>query len=671
MVKRQYILIAGVGLLVIVIIVVSLVAIPRRGQSLTSQASYTTAALAELPKHDKSNIDTSHLATNLLPPTNHWFTGAALQHDPKPIFPLPLKFAPSDTDFIWDMPKVTANSKLIQAVDNLPVRVVPQGAHNYQVTRYDETSVDLTYYAPDKQALATVTIVAGSPYIYLLSQSDVSLEISSAGSKPAHNGSTVVYGSASAVMTLAPFQGATVTNVSDTSASIRAPKGSFVTLFASANTEDAARLSANAPHRVVGTTVSARQDGQDYVTTIAYKTADQKSTWYARLPHQGGNPSGPAYDTICGRVKLEEGNSLEYHTKAVDLKPQLDLSALSADEKQLLIATLTQDVAHEDPYPADTYFGGKMLYRDAQLLTLATQLGQTSIAAQLQARIHTELSVRFTPNPSTDRSFYYDSRAHGIVGVTPAFGSESFNDHHFHYGYFLYAAAVLAQYDTGFKAQYGDQVNLLVADIANGVTDANFLKDRMYDPYFGHSWASGDSPFADGNNQESSSEAINAWVGMGLWAKEVGDTTMPARAGWLLSGETAGAGAYWLNFDSKSYPYNAGYGKQIVSLNWGAKRDYATFFSASPKAILGIQLIPMSPTASSYLGQFTSKIPGQLQEARSGQAQGQQFDDYLLMYQALQGSGTSLIEQAKVLPDAAIDNANSRTYLYAWLLSHR
>ena len=40
--------------------------------------------------------------------------------------------------------------------------------------------------------------------------------------------------------------------------------------------------------------------------------------------------------------------------------------------------------------------------------------------------------------------FGYDPDWKGVVGQTAAFGSELFNDHHFHYGYFLYAAAVLA-----------------------------------------------------------------------------------------------------------------------------------------------------------------------------------------------------------------------------------
>src|SRR5688572_31565583 len=43
---------------------------------------------------------------------------------------------------------------------------------------------------------------------------------------------------------------------------------------------------------------------------------------------------------------------------------------------------------------------------------------------------------------------------------------------------------------------------------------------RNFDPYAGHSWASGHARFGDGNNNESSSEAMNAWYGMILFGQD-------------------------------------------------------------------------------------------------------------------------------------------------------
>ncbi len=121
--------------------------------------------------------------------------------------------------------------------------------------------------------------------------------------------------------------------------------------------------------------------------------------------------------------------------------------------------------------------------------------------------------------------FGYDPDWRGIVGQTPAFGSELFNDHHFHYGYFLYAAGVLAAHDPSVIDDLRPVMTLLAADIAGSADTGITPQWRPYDAYASHSWAAGTSEFADGNNQESSSEAVTAWAGLQLWAQAAG--TLP------------------------------------------------------------------------------------------------------------------------------------------------
>lgn len=61
-------------------------------------------------------------------------------------------------------------------------------------------------------------------------------------------------------------------------------------------------------------------------------------------------------------------------------------------------------------------------------------------------------------------------------------------------------------------------VDLLIRDIAStDRSDPLFPYLRCFDKYAGHSWASAEANFADGNNQESSSESLNAWYGLILW----------------------------------------------------------------------------------------------------------------------------------------------------------
>jgi endoglucanase Acf2 len=267
--------------------------------------------------------------------------------------------------------------------------------------------------------------------------------------------------------------------------------------------------------------------------------------------------------------------------------------------------------------------------------------------------------------------FVYDPKLHTVVGLKNSFGSEQDNDHHFHYGYFLSAAGVVAQYEPAAAKRWAPVMNLLAADLASR-SGSTFPTSRVYDPYFSHSWASGFSPFADGNNQESTSEAINAWTGLSLWAAASHQKPLAAEAAWMLSGETASALKYWLNPELHGAAF-AGFDHRMVSLTWGGKRDFATWFSADPSAIVGIQLIPMSPV-STYLRSPAAGGAAQIRRlvaAAGAKGYDQPLGDYLLMYRSLAGGrdAAAALAAARKLPAKAIDNGNSRTYLLAYILA--
>jgi endo-1,3(4)-beta-glucanase len=103
------------------------------------------------------------------------------------------------------------------------------------------------------------------------------------------------------------------------------------------------------------------------------------------------------------------------------------------------------------------------------------------------------------------------------------FGNGFFNDHHFHYGYHIYAAAVVANFDLNFGRKYFEPVLAMIRDIANPSTnDPYFPEFRQKDWYLGSSWASGiatlgGQPYLNGRNQESSSESIAAYEAISLY----------------------------------------------------------------------------------------------------------------------------------------------------------
>jgi hypothetical protein len=143
------------------------------------------------------------------------------------------------------------------------------------------------------------------------------------------------------------------------------------------------------------------------------------------------------------------------------------------------------------------------------------------------------------------------------------FAIQTNNDHHFHFGYFLKAAALVARYDPAFvgDAQFGPILTLLARDVANmDRTDARFPFLRNFQPYLGHNYADGVGKDDQGNNQESSSEAMNFSTGLILLGEAM--MAVDATAGrqlrdagiYLFATEEQSIGQYWFNVDGDNFP---------------------------------------------------------------------------------------------------------------------
>jgi endoglucanase Acf2 len=139
-----------------------------------------------------------------------------------------------------------------------------------------------------------------------------------------------------------------------------------------------------------------------------------------------------------------------------------------------------------------------------------------------------------------------------------------------------------------------------VADIATaerGRSDFPYL--RNFDPYEGHSWASGVALSPDGNNQESSSEATNAWAALMIWG------TLQGRADWvdlgayLYNTEIQAIQHYWFDVHGLTLPNE--YQNVEVSMLFGGKLAHNTWWIDEPRQIHGINLLPLT-ASSTYLG---------------------------------------------------------------------
>lgn len=631
----------------------------------------TAALVAAVPAEAVAKIDPVRLAPGVVPPSNRWYSGLVFGEQPQPVFAEPLSFGLTDSGFTIGLPTPTVDAKVIIA-PHVPAVTVDAGAVSAQVSAADPVSVTIDLLDASGEVLGHVVLAAGSPFVSLTAAQDVTLTSAVAGGafEPgADGGSTADAGTSQWGLVGGTTDGGSTTLSAGTTAT-------WYALPPDATDDAAQTLRTAAADPVTGVDVTYGVDDQVARTTLTYRTAGGAPTAYVLMPHHrtGDQPEREdcglgSYPSVYGDLELCAGSQLTSFAPALPAAGQLDLGGISDDQRTAIIDALEADVAATPAFPSDTYFGGKALNRAASLVVLGEQLGVPDVVAGLRATTTDALREWAEPDGCARRDarcVVYDEAARSAIGLTPSFGSDELNDHHFHYGYLLAAAGLLAQDDPALADELTPVMDLLAQDIAAAQASDELPQLRSFDPYAGHSWASGTSPFADGNNQESSSEAVTAWNGLGLWAQASDQPDLATEATWLASTEALTARTYWTAPDLEEFD---GFEHTMVSLNWGGKRDYATWFSPEPSAILGIQLIPMGPVQTSIaLGVDPEQIRASVEEATPG-GFGVQFGGYLLMYSALAGpdDAAAAWQEATNLPDVAIDDGSSRSAMLAFI----
>lgn len=613
-------------------------------------------------------LPADRLASGLVPPTNRWFSSLALGPEALPVFAVPLSFTEQKTGFGFGVPKVTTSEKVIMGGAVSDVAVTVPGLQSTVVSGYDDLTVTLEQRGSNGKAIGHTVLAQGSPAVTFTAADAVDLT----------QNVSFAAGDTPTVTVAGRTYGLLLDQATASATGISVKAGGRVTWYAVPDGGSAAAMAKAVAPVTGGRTAYAVGSGQA-TTTLTYAHAGGGDGVVTAMPHQkAGLASGTTCDlgtfqSVYGTLSVCRGDSLAWTAPVRDVTTQLDLGSLSDADKTALAAQVRQDVADTKPFPADTYFGGKALYRSAQLYQLATQLGLQDVAASVKAKLVEQLDQWTDPQGCAKRPafcFVYDPQGKGMIGETASFGSEEYNDHHFHYGYFLYTAGLLGATDPALVKRWQPVMDLVAADIASTGTQGLFPDRRTFDAYNAHSWASGTSPFGDGNNQESTSEAVTAWTGLSIWADTTKNQPLRTEATWMLAGEQDTALLYGLRIDKKD-PVYQGFGHEITSLTWGGKRDYATWFSPSPAAMLAILVLPASPSSAAYLAGSPDTIRAQVKEATAGAGYGQQFGDYLLMYAGLAGKqdAAAALKEASSLDAKWVDDGNSRAYMTAWLMT--
>lgn len=411
----------------------------------------------------------------------------------------------------------------------------------------------------------------------------------------------------------------------------------------------------------------------EYVNTMSYVTRDSKKTLLALFSWQNQfdkmTQFSESLNTIRGQQEIYIGNKTQFSLSRTVPKEQLEVGKFSSQDRDALKKMINKDVTQFKGFAGnDTYFLGKEIFRAAQLYDLAMQLNLVDESKILHDALRAELErwkiqSMDINNEYANHYLAYDPQIKGIVGYSPSFGSEEFNDHHFHYGYFIHAAAILGRYDTTYVQQNKEFMNLFVKDFVNyDKTDENFAFLRNFDLYERHSWAAGRTPFSDGNNQESSSEAVHAYYGAYAWSRVIENKELEEVSLWLYNSEIDSAKRYWFIADSQDSLYDS-YQHSVISLLWAGKIEWATWFSAEAEAKLGIQLLPMY-AGSDYLFFSPKEIDSYLAETAFPQKK--LFFDYLVMFSA-PNNPIRAKELLQDMSDDEFDGGNSRSFTYAWI----
>ncbi|KAL2821336.1 glycosyl hydrolase family 81-domain-containing protein [Aspergillus cavernicola] len=268
------------------------------------------------------------------------------------------------------------------------------------------------------------------------------------------------------------------------------------------------------------------------------------------------------------------------------------------------VAELQQDMDGQSNLNS-MYFSGKALSKFATIIyTVDRLLGDGATAAPALDRLK-QAFARFAQNRQQN-PLVYDNVWKGVVSsasyggdVGADFGNTLYNDHHFHYGYFIHAAAIIGALDPSWLPANRDWVNMLVRDAGNAAADDPlFPFSRAFDWYHGHSWAKGLFESFDGKDQESSSEDAMFAYALKMWGKTIGDGSMEARGNLMLAILRRSFSNYFLmESNNVNHPPNF-IGNKVTGILFENKVDHTTYFGANLEYIQGIHMLPLLPSSS-------------------------------------------------------------------------
>ncbi|CCT63298.1 related to glucan 1,3-beta-glucosidase [Fusarium fujikuroi IMI 58289] len=233
------------------------------------------------------------------------------------------------------------------------------------------------------------------------------------------------------------------------------------------------------------------------------------------------------------------------------------------------------------------YYGGIAFSVYARALYAVHNIaGDTSLTASSLAKLEAAFD-RYVNNEEPNPLCYDDvwkgivsSASYGNNDSSIDFGNTYYNDHNFHYGYYVYTAAIIAHFDPSWLSKNGG---------VNKIWVNNLIRDC---------WARGVLEAPDGKDQESSAEDAFSTYAIKMWGKVTGDASLEARGNLQLAVTARSLQSYFLlASDNRVQPANF-IGNRATGILWDRKVNHTTYFGDNIAYIQGIHMLPIVPSSA-------------------------------------------------------------------------
>jgi endoglucanase Acf2 len=688
-------------------------------EATVGNGSYTTT----VPSGEGSPQDAQYTTSNVSRPipTNDWWSSLVFESMSQPLYAHPVSAQAvsagldlwNPTDWTYSTGDHTDSIAMMDTTTDLTIG--HSGTSSFSDARldgYGDWHV-VSKWGDGTSTTLTTTVAQGSPYVFCeYGGGDAVLTFPSAPTVFADNGNVLgIEINGHAYGLYAPSD-ASWSGQGSSEITSGLGSSSYLTVAAlpEATSTALSEFEQYAYNFVTDTTVSWTYDeaGGEVTTTFDFSLSQKaessaSGTLTGLLPHQHKYTSesftGYTYTSARGSIKTISGVgsfTTSYSFPGVlpfmpDEGTYDDTELASYVDEEEANSTLIETGPDR---PGDgTYWTGKNYGRLSELIPIAEQVGDTTAADYfingdsdtkgMKDDLEIWLDASASGGTKSEDVFYYDDNWGTLIGYNDSFGSgEDINDHHFHYGYYVRGASEIARHDSTWAqdSNWGGMVDLLVRDFANwerpdesaSLDPANNPRDsfpflRNFSPFEGHSWASGTAASVDGNNQESSSEAINAYASMLFWAEYTGNTAMRDAAAYLYITEVRAIQEYWFDVDDTNHPSAWPY--DTAAMVWGNGYKYETYFTADIEAIHGINFLPVSAHME-FLGWDQQAASANYNELVTNDSDGDDFSywpDILWQFRALTDVSDAKNKWTSRKDSYSIEFGESRAHTYHWI----